>query len=39
LLVMAHGGELQSRFAKMHEIPMSLVYGGLCARTKGNWKS
>jgi hypothetical protein len=38
LLVMASLGELQSRFAKMHEILTGLVYGGLYARVKGNRK-
>jgi len=39
LLVTAYGSELLSRFAKRHEILMGLAYGGLYARTKGNWKS
>jgi hypothetical protein len=37
LLVMVGWGELQSRFAKMYEILIGLVYGGLYARMKGNW--
>lgn len=39
MLVMAYGSELLSRFAKRYEIFVSLAYGGLYARTKGNWKS